>query len=174
MKKTALKWDMVGIAFIVITGSVLHFAFEWSGEWQPLAIIAAVNESVWEHLKLGFWPAFIYGAVEFRYLKRHFTSFPIAKAVGIALIPIAIIVLFYSYTAFVEDTLAADIGVFVAAVVIGQVTSYKMLGVQSLPKWTNKFGIALIIAMAIAFGTLSYYAPHLTIFQDPITGEYGV
>lgn len=174
MRQTALKWEIIGIAFIIIAGSVLHFAFEWSGEWQPLAVIAAVNESVWEHLKLGFWPALVYGAIEYKYLRRYFGSFPIAKAVGIAFIPIAIIVLFYSYTAFMEDTLAADIGVFVVAIVIGQITSYRMLGAHSLPKWINKLGIALIIAMAIAFGMLSYYAPHLAIFQDPITGKYGL
>jgi hypothetical protein len=42
---------------IVLAGSALHFAFDWSGHWLPLALIAAVNESVWEPMKLAFWPA---------------------------------------------------------------------------------------------------------------------
>jgi hypothetical protein len=53
-KKSILRWELGGIAFVVILGSVLHFAFEWSGRAIPIGPIAAVNESVWEHLKLGF------------------------------------------------------------------------------------------------------------------------
>ena len=49
-KKSILLWELAGIIFIVVLGSVLHFAFEWSGRWTPIAPIAAVNESVWEHL----------------------------------------------------------------------------------------------------------------------------
>ena len=60
MKKYALKWELLGIVFIIVLGGALHFVFDLSGEWPPLALIAAVNESVWEHLKLGFWPALIY------------------------------------------------------------------------------------------------------------------
>jgi hypothetical protein len=35
---------------------LLHFAFGWSGRWLPLALVAPVNESVWEHLKMAYWP----------------------------------------------------------------------------------------------------------------------
>lgn len=44
--------ELVGIPFIVILGSLLHFAFAWSGYWIPVALVAAVNESAWEQLKL--------------------------------------------------------------------------------------------------------------------------
>jgi hypothetical protein len=54
MKNSILKWEIIGIVFIVLAGGLLHFVFEWSGSWRPLAIIAAVNESTWEHLKLAF------------------------------------------------------------------------------------------------------------------------
>jgi len=55
-----LLWESAGIILIVVLGSVLHFAFEWSRRWTPVAMIAAVNESVWEYLKLGFWLALAY------------------------------------------------------------------------------------------------------------------
>jgi len=45
-----LVWELAGIVFIVVLGMVLHFAFEWSGRWTPIAPIAVVNESVWERL----------------------------------------------------------------------------------------------------------------------------
>jgi hypothetical protein len=54
--KAALRWELVGIAAIFLTGSALHSVFDWTGHWRPIAWFAAVNESVWEHFKLAFWP----------------------------------------------------------------------------------------------------------------------
>ena len=51
-----VSWELASAAFMVLAGSGLHFAFDWSAGWPPLALIAAVNESIWEHLKLAFWP----------------------------------------------------------------------------------------------------------------------
>lgn len=49
------RWEMAG----------LHFAFERSGYWQPVAWLAADDESVWEHLKLASWPARLYALAEY-------------------------------------------------------------------------------------------------------------
>jgi len=174
MKKYALKLELVGIVFIIVLGGALHFVFDLSGEWPPLALIAAVNESVWEHLKLGFWPALVYFLIEYRYIRKSSSNFLFAKAIGILLIPAAITVLFYAYTAFIQDMLAADLTIFVVAVVVGQLTSYKVLTVSPLPSWVNRLGMVLLILLAIAFGTLTYYAPQLPIFRDPISGGYGI
>lgn len=174
MKKSILKWELVGIVFIVVIGGALHFAFELSGGWRPLALIAAVNESVWEHLKLGFWPALIYFLIEYRYLIKYSGNLLFAKAIGLLLIPVAITVLFYAYTAIIEDMLAIDLTIFVVAVVAGQLNSYKLLTASPLPLWLNRIGISLLILLTIAFCTLTYFAPQLPIFKDPVSGGYGI
>lgn len=174
MNRYILKWELWGIVFIVIIGSAFHFVFELAGGWRPLAIIAAVNESVWEHLKLGFWPALIYGLMEYRRINKLSSNFMFAKAIGILLIPVAITVLFYGYTAFTSHILAVDIAIFVVAVVLGQLTSYKILTAAPLPTWTKKLGIVVLLLLLIAFATLTYYPPRLPIFQNPLTGGYGI
>jgi hypothetical protein len=174
MNRYILKWELWGIVFIVIIGSAFHFVFELAGEWRPLAIIAAVNESVWEHLKLGFWPALIYALMEYRHINKLSSNFMFAKAIGILLIPVAITALFYGYTAFTSHILAVDIAIFVVAVVLGQITSYRMLTAAPLPAWTKKLGIVVLLLLLIAFATLTYYPPQLPIFQDPLTGGYGI
>jgi len=174
MEKPILKWELIGISFIIIAGGALHFVFELSGGWRPLAVIAAVNESVWEHLKLGFWPALIYFIGECFYIRKASDNFFFAKAIGILLIPVTIIVLFYAYTAFMEDMLAIDLTIFVAAVVIGQLTGYKILKILPLPGWANGVGIALLVLMTAAFSTLTYHALEWPIFQDPAGGGYGI
>ena len=45
------------LAFLLtaLAGTALHFAYDWC--LSPLVgLFAPVNESVWEHLKLLFWP----------------------------------------------------------------------------------------------------------------------
>ena len=54
------KWSIAGVVVTLVTGTLLHFVHEWfgGGFW---ASIGAVNESTWEHLKLIFWPMFLFG-----------------------------------------------------------------------------------------------------------------
>ena len=174
MNRYMLKWELLGIVFIVIVGSAFHFVFDLSGGWRPLAIIAAVNESVWEHLKLGVWPALIHALIEYRYIKKLSSNFLFAKAIGILIIPLAIAVLFYGYTAFTHHILAVDISIFVVAVVLGQMTSYKILTATALPSWTKKLGIVILLLLIIVFATLTYYPPQLPVFQDSLTSGYGI
>ncbi|MBE0481313.1 MAG: hypothetical protein IBX68_10080 [Dehalococcoidia bacterium] len=174
MKKTVLRWELGGILFTILLGSLLHFVFDWSGQWSPLAVVAAVNESVWEHLKLGFWPALFFFFVEYPFIRKPAQNVFFAKGIGILLIPALIAVLFYSYTAFMESILPVDLAIFVIAVVVGQLTSYGVLTARALPSWVNIPGLLLLLGLGIAFSTLTYYPPELPLFQDPVTGGYGI
>ncbi|MCS7241128.1 DUF6512 family protein [Candidatus Caldatribacterium sp.] len=48
---------------------LLHFAYEATG-WEVLRPIAGTNESVFEHLKIGFFAYFFASLGEFAFLKR--------------------------------------------------------------------------------------------------------
>ena len=104
-ERRVLFYELAGIVFIIVFGSMLHFAFEWSGGQAIVGVFSAVNESVWEHLKLGFWPAIAFALIELKYLKKSTRNFMFAKTVGIYLIPIVIVVIFYSYTAILGESI---------------------------------------------------------------------
>jgi hypothetical protein len=175
MNISILRWELIGIAAISILGSVLHFAFEWSDNWPPMGVIAAVNESVWEHLKIAFWPALFYALFEYPFFRGLANNFIIAKAAGIYIMPIAIVVLFYSYTAIIGgDILIVDILIFVVAVALGQLTSYKLLTMGQLPPWLDTVGLVMVILLAVAMGVFTFHPPHLPIFKDAVTGAYGI
>ncbi len=173
--KKALIWELIGIIFIVIVGSALHFLFELSGHWTPVGAIAAVNESVWEHLKLGAFPAVFFALIEYKFLKKETNNFWMAKAAAVYVIPVVIVVLFYSYTAVVgHSVLAIDITIFVIAVIVGQLASYKLLTSSALPKkWDIISGVVIVLLIA-AMVVFTFYPPHLPIFRDPLTGGYGI
>jgi hypothetical protein len=175
MKRRVLRWEIGGIFFIVALGTVLHFVFEWSGRWIPIAPIAAVNESVWEHLKLGFWPALVYAALEYSRFGKSANNFHFAKTIGIYLIPITIVVLFYAYTAILgHGLLIVDIAIFVVAVIVGQLVSYKLLIASPLPKRLNRFAPIALVVLGILFVLFTFYPPHLSLFRDSVTGGYGI
>ncbi|MDF2880331.1 MAG: hypothetical protein K0R54_888 [Clostridiaceae bacterium] len=91
-------WESFGVIFISSIGAILHFTYECSHEYKPLPLISAVNESTWEHLKIAFWPTLIYSILEYIPLSKITNNFIISKAACMIVIPISIIILFYSYT----------------------------------------------------------------------------
>lgn len=175
MKKTVLFYELIGIIFIILFGSFLHFSFELSGYNLIIALFSAVNESVWEHLKLGFWPALLFAIIEYKRLKKSTNNFFFAKTVGIYLIPILITVLFYSYTLITGGSVfVLDILIFIIAVIIGQLTSYKLLTYKKLPKNLEKISLIALIILLLMFVIFTFYPLEIEIFRDPISGGYGI
>ncbi len=175
MNRRILKWELIGILIISIVGSLLHFFFDWAGKWPPIGAIAAVNESVWEHFKIAFWPALLYAVLEYAVVRKSTKNFFIAKAVGIYAIPVIIAIIFYSYTTVIgHSILAIDISSFIVAIAIGQLISYKILTSHQLPVWTNNLGVILLVLLAIAFIIFTYLPPHLPVFKDGPSGNYGI
>jgi hypothetical protein len=47
-----LLWEIACIFWVAFAGSLLHFLFELTNYLKPIAVFAAVNESIWEHTKM--------------------------------------------------------------------------------------------------------------------------
>ncbi|MBT0158409.1 hypothetical protein G4O51_00295 [Candidatus Bathyarchaeota archaeon A05DMB-2] len=173
--RSVLIYELVGIAFIIILGSMLHFTFEWSGGQPIVGVFSAVNESVWEHLKLAYWPALLFLLVEFVPLKKTVANFFLAKIVSVYLMVLTIPVVFYSYTAVTgESILAVDIASFVIAVVIGQLASYRLLTHTRLSEKLAWISLGALVALGIAFAVFTFVPPQAPVFRDPVTGRYGI
>ena len=175
MRKYVLKWETSGIIFVFLLGALLHFVFEWSGESRTVGLFASVNESVWEHFKQGFWPMCLYAAIEYRFLRERINNFLTAKAVAVYMIPIITGLVFYGYTAIIgEEILIVDILIFLVVIVVGQLTSYKIMTSVKLPKYTNVVSPIFIILLALILILFTLYPPQLPIFLDANTGTYGI
>lgn len=168
-------WELSGIVIIFLSGSVLHFVFDWIGGWPPAALIAAVNESVWEHLKLAFWPGLIFALIEFLFLRTKTKNFWLAKTCGLFMMPVIIVAVFYGYTALTgRHILWLDIALFGLAVVTGQMISLALMVREPFgPK--TRIAVAVVLAlMIVAFSLFSYLPPRWPLFQDSSTGQYGI
>jgi hypothetical protein len=159
---------------IIILGTLLHFTFEWSGFQEIVGVFSAVNESVWEHLKIAFMPSILFMIIEYRYLYKKANNFFFAKAIGSYTIMIIIPVIFYTYTIFIEHNLTIDVISFMFAIIVGQFVSYKMLTFKQLSKNLRLISIVSLIILCLAFVVFTFYPPQIPLFQDPVTGEYGI
>ena len=175
MTSPILAWEAAGAFVISILGSLLHFVFELLGGWPPAALIAAVNESTWEHLKLAFWPALCYALLERRFLRPLPANFWAAKAAGILAMPLVIVGGFYGYTALAGgNVLWADISLFVVAVFAGQILSARLMKRAPFGRSTRRAALGLLILLTAAFSLATYFPPRAFLFQDPRSGKYGI
>lgn len=174
-KKIIFQWELTGILFIFMFGSFFHFLFEMAGNWPPVALIAAVNESVWEHLKLAFWPALLYALIELPFLKDRTKNFWTAKAFGILSMPIIIVSIFYGYTAFIgHHILWVDIALFGFSATSGQAISCLLMIQQPFSSALKRVGTIILIIMITAFSLLTYLPPKFPLFRESASGHYGL
>ncbi len=172
LRKKILRFELAGAVFIILLGSMLHFTFELSGGNPVVGVFSAVNESVWEHLKLAYWPALAYMVIEHRRLKT-VGSFLAAKIIGICLMPVIIVFSFYTYNFFIAENLLMDVIIFIAAVVIGQLASYRLMARENLRAY-GRIGLLTLVSAAIVFTVFTFNPPKLAVFQDPVSGGYGI
>ena len=170
------RWEIIGIIFIVAFGASLHFVFEWTNYWRPAALIAAVNESTWEHFKIAFWPSMIWAIIEYLFIRKNVNNFAVAKAAGLLIMPLVTAVLFYGYNAITrQHYLFLDVIIFIISAITGQIISMRLMSRDTIKTaWLRKLAVGMLIFMTIAFASLSYYPMENFIFAHPENGEYGI
>ena len=165
--------ELIGIVFTIVVGSLLHFAFEWSGRHQFIALFSAVNESTWEHMKLLFFPYMLYAILEYLCIGNGYSNFAAAKCIGVvcglALIPI----LFYTYTTILgTNYFILDISIFIIAAIVSYIISYNIL-LNTTPK-INGICILILILICTAFFSFTFNPPNCFLFLDPVSNFYGI
>ncbi|SEM25360.1 hypothetical protein SAMN04488077_103164 [Roseovarius tolerans] len=174
--RSILIFELGGAAFMVAVGSAMHFLFELAGGWPPLALIAAVNESIWEHLKLAFWPGLFWvGAAPLSAgLRRR--EVLAAKAPGLLLTAVLIVAVFTTYVTILgHNLLALDIGTFVFAIVIGQALSgFLLIGGAFQRRAFIRAGLGLLGLQIIAYGLFTYIPPNHWLFIEASSGLRGI
>ncbi len=171
---TILIYEIVGMVFIILLGCALHFTYALSRRNPVVGVFSAVNESIWEHLKMAFWPSVLYLIAEYALLSNFGCNFFFSKIAGTLITIIIIPTIFYSYTTLTKrNILAIDICTFVVAVVVGQLSSFTLLTYEVLPQIFDIFGFVVTVLLAAVFAVFTFYPPHLPIFKDSVTGKYG-
>lgn len=167
--------EIIGIPVIFLLATLLHFVYDFTDGSTLSILFGAVNESVWEHVKIFAVGYVFWSLVELLWVKPPFKKFVTAKTIALYFLSLAIIVFFYTYNLFSkEPILWLDISSSFVFVVLSQYISYRLITNENDIK--DYFTVALMMLMLffLMFFSFTAFPPKIDLFRDPITGMYGI
>ena len=164
-------WQWLGFGVVTLLGTILHFLYDWTGECPWIAPFSGVNESTWEHMKLLYWPLFFFAIVQ-RIFFREQENFWQVKLRGTLLGLLLIPVLFYTYNgAFGKSPDWVNIAIFY--ICAGAVFLFERWAFNKIFR-PSQLAFAAICLVGVLFVVFTFAPPRLPLFQDPLTGTYGI
>ena len=176
MGKKLFYWELAGFLSVSTLGALLHFVYDWSGRWNVAAAFSAVNESTWEHMKLLFFPLFLFSVVQVCAMGRNYPNFLAVRAVSILTGLVLIPVLFYTYTGVLGRSVDwVNIALFFLAALGAFLLDFRLLRRSRLSApWQQILGLAVLWALAFCFVWCTFHPVELALWRDPVTGGFGV
>lgn len=174
MKNKLFVWQAAGFIFTGIAGVLLHFLFEWTGENIIVALFSAVNESIWEHMKLLFFPMFVFALLQNRYIGSKYMNFWCVKLIGIVMGVVLIPVLYYTINGILGMTPDwVNIAIFFVAAAVSYLAEVWLFEQDIVSCKSSGITLFILFLMALMFMVLTFVPPHIPLFEDPITKTYG-
>ena len=168
MQKNVSIWQLWGFGVTSLLGTLLHFLYDWTGGSVWVAPISAVNESTWEHMKLLFFPMFIFALVQ-SYFWRDDPRFWCIKARGITLGLLLIPVLFYTLNGvFGQTPDYVNIAIFFVSAAIAYSYETRLLKRGDLGCEYSRGGLIWLWVLGILFVVFTFVPPEIPLFEDPL------
>ena len=173
MKQRSILWQAAGFALVTFGGTILHFLYGWTGESILVAPFSGVNESTCEHMKLLFWPLFLFAVVQrlfFRDQENYWCVKLLGILLGLALIP----VLFYTYNGvFGKSPDWVNIAIFYISALLVFLFEWWAFKQDLMQCKYPRLAFAAICLIGVLFVVFTFTPPQIPLFQDPLTGTYG-
>ncbi len=174
MKRNVSLWQFAGFSLVSLSGTLLHYLYEWTNESMLAALISGVNESTWEHMKLLFFPMFLFAWIQ-SYFFKDYPDFWCVKLGGFFRGLLLIPSVFYTYNGAIgksPDWLNITIFFVAAATAFWwERHAFKRRRLRCTRPWIP---LLLICILGVLFLVFTFETPRLPLFCDPLTGLYGV
>ena len=156
---------MLFLVFLLtsVIGTALHFLYDVLP--TPLtALISPVNESVWEHLKLLFWPM-LAGAFFLSRKKENKERFWSSFFIALLATPAFLLLSFYGLKAVGIESTALDIGLYYVSMFFGYYFA-RWLFQKKKPEKVGGFALMFLILYGASLVLFTFAAPDLPIFRE--------
>jgi len=178
-ERAAVKMDkikslhVIGAIAAFAAGTFLHFAYAASGDNAVVALFAPVNESIWEHHKMLFYPYLAFALLEYFLYGKGFRNFLPAKVFSVLAAMLLIVTTYYTYSGILgEHYLILDILTFALGTAAAYAISYKILnGYRFTSKKAAIAAWLLLAATIAAFAVFTFRPPDIGLFADPLAAE---
>ena len=158
---------IIGALFVIITGTLAHFVYDWSGQNDIVGFFTPVSESTWEHMKLCFFPMLLYSLYMWWSLRDTHPCICSALPAGVLAGTFTIPVLFYTYTGIIgKSFLPVDIGIFVVSVIVAFYIIYKLSISCKVRRYTGLLWLTTVI-LGLCFVLFTYLPPNIGLFREP-------
>ena len=156
-------YEVVSTILIMILGVILHYVYEWSNNNKIVGIFSPIDESVWEHLKLLFFPMLLFTIFFYFFKGKEIPNYLCSKVIGIITAMIFTVIAFYTYSGILgRNYTFIDISLFFIAVILGQVVAYKKL--KSEKKCNEQIALRILILIFILFVLFTFVKPRIGLF----------
>ena len=140
-----------------------------------MAAFFPVNESVWEHFKLGYWSLILFSVAQSLFMQWRVVNFWASKGIGALVLQATIAFSFYSYTPLTgRSILAVDIGSYVLGAIFCQLISFWILSKSRPSRPFNSLGAWLLLLHGLVLVLFTFYPLKFPLFMDHRTGTYGI
>ena len=170
MYSSAFKDALCGFCITAVAGTLLHFAYAASGSSALLAPFVPINESIWEHLKLLYWPTVLYTLFTFWHtgFDPHLLW---ARSCSLICGLSATVILYYTYTGVIgRGFLWVDILLFYLTAALTYGLSFLLR--TRFPTPTGRevlFFAAVILLTGFCMFLWTWHPPRIQLFRDPQT-----
>jgi general stress protein CsbA len=152
--------------WLIIVGSLVHQLYDWSGQLWAIGLFAPVDESVWEHFKLGYAAILLWMPVERLLLRRGGNTYAFARAAGVIALNLVVVLVFFTIRPWFDESvvLAVDIGSYIAGcLVMGQIVRR----CSDLPSpLLHRIGAPAFLLLAGLFAGLTIWKPDAALFVE--------
>ncbi|MBY9001120.1 MAG: hypothetical protein KGD64_09415 [Candidatus Heimdallarchaeota archaeon] len=183
-EKTKLQFDIdwKNLGFLLLRGliflafyALLHFLYDLLPN-PVFQAIAGTNESVFQHLKIGFFAFLLFIGVDYLFhLKKmeNKTAFTFSRLIGAILVGWLLMFIWYMIPAIYNQefaSLAAELSLAMVVTYIAGIIA--MVFAENLEKIEYKLSfkviiIVLIVILVIFYVVFSFITPWLDVFIDP-------
>lgn len=156
-----------GVVFVSVLGTLLHFAYNWSGNNLLVGLFTPINESIWEHAKLIFFPLLFYALYLDKRIGKDYpcinSAIRFASLFGVTLI----IVLFYTYSGILGFHVAfVDISIFYISVILVFYLAYQLTNSCKAEPYGTILQILEFVLLCL-FIFFTFFPPNLPLFINP-------
>ena len=163
------KYTLWGIIFSTVLGTFLHFAYDFSGQNAVIGIFSATNESIWEHLKLLFYPVLIFSVFQYFADANEIHAFIPSRVKGLLLGLAFIVIAYYTYSGVIGKNYDfINILIFIISVIITFIMTNIFIKNSGEPTSVCIGASLVAVAVLIALFTIfTFYPLPLNLFADP-------
>lgn len=163
-----LKNFILGFFIIGSLGTLGHFLYNLSGENTFIGYFAPISESIWEHLKILFFPTLIFSALEYFLIKEKPNNYPFSVAASLIMGLISIVTIFYTYSGVLGFKVEwFNIAIYYISLLIMLFFKAVFLSLEIRNRAVNLLSLIWFFVMSLMFIIWTYNPLDFGIFQKP-------